>query len=140
MSSYNFRWSLLCFCFLKSFSFILTICLKLFSSSCCKEIKNATHCQKRYWHLNWKIMSFFFSVYFISCEFSLLWIVKSCSSNLVCVRLTKCTKVFLTFLRRIKCVLTRLILTFCLTYLIMQLIYTIKICCNLSSLIFVALS
>ena len=103
-SSCNFRLSMSCFCFSKSFSFILTICLRSFSFSCYEENENATHCQKRHWHLNWKMMSLSFFIHFISYEFFLLWIAKSCSLNTVCELLFKCSKTFSTFSRRIECV------------------------------------
>ena len=69
-------------------------------------------------------------IYFISCESFLLWIIKLCLSNAVCVRSFKCSKTFLTFLRHIECVWTRLTLTFCSTCLITRLIYTLKISNN----------
>ena len=116
-----------CFYSSESSSFTLTIYLRLFSSSYYKKNKNTTRCRKRRWRSNWKIISFFSFVYFISCEFFLLWIVKSCLSNVVCVCSFECSKTFSMFRRRIECVRTRLILTFCSTCLITRSIYTTKV-------------
>ena len=76
------------------------------------------------------MMSFSFFIHFISCEFFSLWIVKLYLLNVVCVRSFKCSKTFLTFRRRIKCVRTQLILTFYLTCSITRSIYTIKVSNN----------
>ena len=128
-----------CFCSLENFSFILTIYLKLFSFLCCEENENATRYRKRHWYSNWKMMSSSSFVHFISCEFFLLWIVRSCLSNTVCVHLFECSKTFLMFRRRIECVQTRLILTFCLTCLITRSIYMTRISNNSSFSTFAAL-
>ena len=100
-SLYDFQWSMSCFCFSESFSFILTIYLKLFSLLNCEENENAKRCRKHYWHSNWKMMSFSSFVRFISCEFFSLWIIRLCLLNVVCVRSFECSKTFSTLLRRI---------------------------------------
>ena len=128
-----------CFYFSENLSFILTVCLIFFFFLCYEEVENAIRCRKFRSRLNLKMMSFFFFVHFISCEFFLWWIARSCLSIVVCVFSFKCSKACSTLRQCIENVLTQLISTFYLTCLTMRLICMIMILCNFFCLTFAAL-
>ena len=138
-SACTFRWLIWYFYFSENFLFILTICLIFFFFSCYEEVENATRCRKFRSHSNLKIMSFFFFIHFISCEFFSWWIVRSCLSIVVCVHSFKCSKMCSALRRRIENILIQSISAFCLTCLTMRLICTMMISCNSFCLTFATL-
>ena len=123
--------------FFKKFSIHFSNLLDFFLY--CKKVECAIYCRKRRLRLNWKIMSFFFFIHFISCKFYLWWIAKSCLLNVVNVHSFAYSKAFLTFWQRNECILKRLISEFCLIYLITQLICMRIILYNSSFQTFAAL-
>ena len=125
--------------FKKSFTHFSNL-LDILFFSCYEEVEDTTRCRRFRLCSNLKMMSLFFFVYFISCEFSLWWVAMSCLSIVVCVHSFKYSKTCLMFRRRIENVLTQSISAFCLTCLTMRLICTMMILCNSFCLTFVALS